>query len=218
MLLSTLFLLFFIFGGIGLLVWVAVRYSNKRWYGKNSPLKVAHTFQISAWQYFTRPNFIFLILTHLCFYALLIWMFRTLPIQPDLVWGYFLIFGAIILLFGYLGYKDILLQLHFWEHTKNKKIITIPEEKALLICEEGRQLRLQKGDIEALYAVGTFNSKGIANAYYLYYLKNGSSFVLTEPMPGRWVLEDYLGYVEPQVIEQRWPKIDHQPVSSVADH
>lgn len=215
MLTTTLFLFLFIFGGIGLMVWAGIVYSNKRWYGKNSPLKVTQTFKISAWQYFTRPDFVFFVLAYIGFFALLILMFQKLPMSPDLVWGYFLIFVAVIAFFGYLGIKHISLQLHYWEHTKNMKIVTVPEEKVVLVSDGKQQLRLKKGDIEEIYGIGVVSNRGVSYSYFVYYLKNGNSFVLTEPMPGRWVLEDYLGYVEPQLIQKSWPRIEHLPLISV---
>lgn len=215
MLTTTLFLFLYIFGGTGIVVWAGIAYSQKRWYGKNSPLKVAQTFQISAWQYFTRPDFIGFILCQLGLFAMLIFMFIKLPMEADMVWGYFVIFASIFGFFGYLGIEWLGTQLHFWKYTKIMKIVTIPEEKELLISDGESELRLKKGDIKELYGVGKINPRDVSFLYYVYYLQNGSSFVLTFAMPGRWVLEDYLGYIEPQLIEDPKPRISHLPLVSV---
>lgn len=214
MLTTTLFLFVLILVPMALAIWAGISYSNRRWYGKNSPLKVTQTFQISVWKYFF-SDFLFFVLTYICFYAMLIFMFRTLPMEQDMLWGYSVIFGAIAAFFGYVGFKHVELQLHYWRHTKNMKIVALPEEKVVVISDGERELRLQKGAIAEVYGVGIFNGRGIRYCYYIYYLKDGSSFVLTDAMPGRWVLEDYLGYVEVQLIERSWAKIEHLPLVSV---
>jgi hypothetical protein len=218
MLTTTLFLFAVILIPILLVVWVGVAYSNKRWYGNNSPLKVARTFQISARQYFTRPDFICFVLSFALFYTMLFFLFKTLPMDPDLVWGYFVLFIAVGGFFAYVGVQWASSEIHFWKHTKNMKIETFPLEKVVLVSDGERELRLKKGDIKELFAVGKINPKGRSFLYYVYYLQNGSSFVLTYAMPGRWILEDYLGYIEPQVIEDPMPRIAHLPLISIVNN
>lgn len=198
------------------MVWAGIAYSQKRWYGKNSPLKVAQTFQISAWQYFTRPDFLYLVFALIGLPVFLVFAFKVMPMDPDMVWGYFVLFSFVMFFWIYNGIRHLRFQLHYWEHTKNMKIKAVPEEKVVLVSDGVRQLQLKKGDIKELYGVGMFwNSRGVTYSHYVYYLQDGSSFVLAEAMPGRWVLEDYLGYVEPQLIEKPWARIEHLPLVSV---
>jgi hypothetical protein len=200
------FLLIFVFFGVfGLIIWLLLKYSENT-YGKYSPLKISRSYEISAFQYFTRvDNFAVYYFGTLGIYCLSKLPNAFSPSKYIYDWRYTaLLLSICILLIGlFLYYLNLL--LNYWKHTRNICIKYQPDEKIVEISFPEKTFIIQEGDIRSIEMIR--NVGKIQFGYFVYTLTNGESFILTDRMPGTWAIQEYFRRIPFKMTEKRFPFI-----------
>ncbi|QRR03032.1 hypothetical protein [Dyadobacter sandarakinus] len=186
---DTLIVFLIIFVPASLILWWMLRHTRDT-IGSNSPLKVKRTYKITAWYYFLTssnlPGYFMLPIG-----SMLLKLIFTIYIGPDvsyqiLVWLLLLVTSLACI--G-LGLFVIVMDLNHWNNVQGVTIETFPEEHELEITFSDSSLRLKNGDIERIVVV--HNNAKARFAFTRYYLTNGDYFVLSDKMPGDWVIHEY---------------------------
>jgi hypothetical protein len=200
------FLLIFIFFGVfGLIIWLLLKYSENT-YGKYSPLKISRSYEISAFQYFTKlDNYAVYYLGVLSIYCLIKLPDAFSPSKYIYDWRYtaLLLLICIIFIGLFLYYLNLL--LNYWKHTRNICITYQPEEKIVEISFPEKKFIIQEGDIKSIEMIR--NGGKIQFGYFVYTLTDGESFILTDRMPGTWAIQEYFRRIPCKMTEKRFPFI-----------
>lgn len=182
-------LFFFIFGIAGFCIWRLLIFSKER-YGTNSPLKIVRTYEITAWEYFTRiDNLVMLPFPIMALLFLRLIFTMEVKVEVGQIWLVYVVMIVVVLMLSYISAYHIILNLNYWKLTENVSITTNPEDHTLLIDIQGKEIVLREGDIEKIRMVA--NSSKIYFSYFKYYLRNGDTFTLTDRTPGIWAIGDY---------------------------
>jgi len=200
------FLVFaFIFGVFGLAIWGLLRYTDDT-VGKNSPLKVHRSYQISALQYFTR------LYNFPVYYSGLLGLYCFIQIPDTFSRSVYLfdwktpaiLFLTALIIMGF-SVCYLYLELNYWRHTKNIQITFWPQEKTVEINFPEKIYILKEGDLVNIETVG--NGGRVQFAYSIYTLKNGDLFILTDRVPGTWAIQEYFKKIPIKFTEKRFPLI-----------
>jgi hypothetical protein len=185
-----IFLIFlFIFGIAGIGIWGLLIFSKNR-YGKNSPLKVERAYRI------TLPEYIFR-LDHLVAYPfpVLTIMFLKLLILGQISSSnqqalpiYFLMI-LMTLMLAFISIYHFAFLINYWKFTKDTVLTTSPADHVLYLNIRDKEIILRAGDIERILVVS--NNLKLSFSYHKYYLKTGEHFILTDRMPGLWIIGEY---------------------------
>ncbi|TDE12450.1 hypothetical protein [Dyadobacter psychrotolerans] len=202
---DTVLIFLIVFGIAGGGIWQLYRVSRDT-YGNNSPLKVDRVYQISTVSYFTS-------LDSITSYPLLIMalVILTMPITKG-----FPVFetkqGLGSLLFISLGSLNtysagyfLVFQYNYWKFTEGVILTSIPYSHEIHVNVKGKEIILRKGDIERISIVS--NNTRLRFSYYTYYLTNGEKFILTDRMPGLWIINEYFRNIPSEYSVKVFPYI-----------
>jgi hypothetical protein len=182
-------LFFFIFGIAGFCIWRLLIFSKER-YGTNAPLKMARTYKITGWEYFTRiDNLVMLPFPIMAILFLRLIFTMEVKVEAGQVWLVYLVMASVLLMLFYISAYHIILNLNYWQFTKDASITTSPDDHTLFIDIQGKEFVIREGDIEKVLMVA--NSSKLYFSYFKYYLTNGDTFTLTDRTPGIWAIGDY---------------------------
>lgn len=104
-----------------------------------------------------------------------------------------------------LGIFILSLDLNHWKYVNGVVIETFPEEHELEITFTDVTLRLKDGDIERVLI--TSNDGKMRVAYMTYYLSSGDHFILSDKMPGTWVIHEYFKKIPTEYRKTQFPFI-----------
>ncbi len=189
----------------GLFMWMVLRYTRNT-VGTNSPVKVKRIYEIGPERYFLKfDNFFALFCIG---FGLL--LFRTILISrmapdityPGLVRGTLLIGMAGI---AALGVVSLAIDFNHWKYVDGTILETFPEEHELELTLGDTRLRLREGDITRVLV--TSNNAKMRVSFITYYLANGDHFILSDKMPGVWVIHEYFKKIPTEYREKRFPFI-----------
>jgi len=202
---DSLLVIAFILGIFGLVIWGLVKFTQNT-IGKNSPLKVTRSYEVTKLRYFTKFDNLTI------YYFALIGLYCLIKI-PDIfspsVYLYdwrspaILIFTCIIFI-GFPAYY-LYLDLNYWKHTKNIRITYLPAEKTIEIKFPKITYHIQEGDIKNIEIISSGGK--IQFGYSIYSLQNGDSFILTNRVPGTGAIREYFKNTPVKFIEKRFPLI-----------
>lgn len=204
---DSLLLIAFLFGIFGLVIWRLLRYSENT-VGKYSPLKISRSYQIIAFQYFTKFDNLFFYYIGLSGLYLLSKVLDTFSPSVYLYdWRNpaSLIFISLLML-GFSAWY-LYLDLIYWHHTKNISVTYQPEEKIIEIDFPDKTYTLRDGDIDHIEMIT--NGAKMQFGYYIYSLTNGESFILTDRMPGVWAIREYFKKIPFKMTLKGFPLIKH---------
>jgi len=195
----------FIFGIFGLIIWGLIKFTQNT-IGKNSPLKVTRSYEVTKFRYFTKFDNLTV------YYFALIGLYCLTKI-PDIfsppVYLYdwrnpaILIFTCTIFI-GLPAYY-LYLDLNYWKHTKNIRITYLPAEKIIEINFPKKTYHIQEGDIKNIEIISSGGK--IQFGYSIYSLENGDLFILTDRVPGTWAIREYFKKIPVKFVEKRFPLI-----------
>ncbi|MCF2445255.1 hypothetical protein L0657_14900 [Dyadobacter sp. CY345] len=202
---DSLLLISIFFGIFGWAIWQLLRYSENT-VGKYSPLKISRSYEISAFQYFTKFDNLF-------FYYIGLGGLYLLSKVPDTFTTSVYLFDwrnsasiiFISLLFLSLPSFYLYLDINYWYRTKNIKLIYYPESKIVEIDFPEKIYTLGEGDIKHIEVISSGGK--IQFGYSIYSLKNGESFILTDRVPGTWAIREYFKKILVKFTEKRFPLI-----------
>jgi hypothetical protein len=200
------FLIFlFVFGFAAWGLWQLYLVSRNT-YGDNSPLKVERSYQISASRYFISleyfSSYLFLALAGTFLYLLFTMNFSSSG--SDAWLGFMLMltgFGVLV----FLSIYNFLLLHNYWKYTKGVVITSVPDKHEIQLDIGGREVTLKKDTIASLTVV-TNNSRN-SFTHFIYHLNNGEIFILTDRMPGLWVIHEYFKKIPAQQTIKLFPYI-----------
>jgi len=200
------FLVFaFIFGVFGLAIWGLLNFTDNT-VGKNSPLKVSRSYEVTTLQYFIRVE-------NLSIYYFAFVGLYCLTKIPDTFSPSVYLYdwrnpAALILIcvvmIG-LPIYYLYLDLNYWEHTKNIRITYLPDEKIIEIEFPEKTYVLKEGDIKNIHVISSGGK--LRFGYSVYSLSNGDSFILTDRVPGTWAIQEFFKKIPIQYTEKRFPLI-----------
>jgi hypothetical protein len=201
---DSLLLIAIFFSIFVLLIWRLIIYSLN--IGKYSPVKVSRSYEITAFQYFTKFDSLFIYYTGL--FSLFVLSKVPDTFSPS-VYLYDWRNPAILLTIGFLSlsltFSYMYLDLMYWRHSKNVRITYYPEEKIITIDFPERTLTLRDGDIRHIEMISSGGK--IQFGYSIYSLTNGDSFILTDRIPGTWAILEYFKRIPIKMTEKRFPVI-----------
>ena len=180
---------------------------TKNTIGENSPLKVKRTYQITVWQYFSRFNPLAAYYFVTMGFVILKMIFVTeIPLPENYRLLIYLILICTGLLFFFSGIYSLIIQVNHWKYTNGVVLITNPKAGELHLKFSHTDLTLQEGDLKKIVTVSNLSQK-MRFCYVTYYLKNGDHFILSENMPGIWVIREYFKKVPVEYVYHRFPYI-----------
>jgi hypothetical protein len=200
---DTFLIFVFVFGIFGWCIWKLLNYT-KNTIGENSPLKVVRVYQIQDWQYFLKFDNLFIyymLLPGLMFTRVAFTVVSSdipLPLTRLLLFG----LGFAVLLACALYLR---LDINHWKHSRNIVLETNPAEHELNLSLPDREFTIRDGDLEKIVVA---SSEGkIRFTYFTYFFKNGDHFVLSDRMPGNWVISEYFKKIPLEYRHERFPYI-----------
>jgi len=188
-----------------LIIWQLIRYSDNT-VGKYSPLKISRTYQIHYFRYFTKLDNLFLYwvgISGLYFLSKVPDTFSSSVYLYDWRNPASLICFSLLLIS--LSASYLYLDINYWQHTKNIRVSYLPEEKIVMICFPDKTYTLGQGDIIGIELIT--NGAKMQLGYYVYFLANGESFILTDRMPGVWAIQEYFRKIPFKMSIKRFPVI-----------
>lgn len=203
------FLLFaFIFGIFGWAIWGLLKYTDDT-VGKNSPLKVTRSYEVTTFQYFTKIENLTIYYFALVGLACLTKIPGTFSPSVYLFdWRISAILMLICIIMIGLPIYYLYLDLNYWQYTKSVRITYHPDEKTVEIDFPEKTYLIQQGDIKN---IETISSGGkIRFGYSIYSLMNGDSFILTDRTPGTWAIQEYFKKIPSKWTEKRFPVIKNE--------
>ncbi len=200
----VIFLMIFIpFGGF---IWMVLRFTRNT-IGENSPVKVKRFYQIDSWAYFFKFDNLFavffIVMGLLLFQTTLTARMGADISYPALARGTLLIGTA---LFAGLGFVILSIDINHWKYVEGVVLETFPEEHELEITFGERKLRLKEGDIVRVLI--TSNEARMRISFMTYYLANGDHFILSDKMPGVWVIHEYFKKIPTEYRKTQFPFIE----------
>ena len=202
---DTFFIFFFVFGIFVWCIWQLLSYTRNT-IGGNSPLKVTRVYQISELAYFTKLDNLFsysFLVLGLMFFKL-IFTLRTAPDSANPWMGYLvaITFGFIFLT---IGIFYLILDLNHWKYTEDVILTTHPELHELELTFSDITLRIKDGDIQRVVVIQ--NQAKIRFCYHTYFLQNGDHFILSDRMPGNWVIHEFFKKIPVEYHYKSFPYI-----------
>jgi len=186
-------------------IWQLLSYTRNT-IGGNSPLKVTRVYQISELAYFTKLDNLFsysFLVLGLMFFKL-IFTLRTAPDSANPWMGYLvaITFGFIFLT---IGIFYLILDLNHWKYTEDVILTTHPELHELELTFSDITLRIKDGDIQRVVVIQ--NQAKIRYCYQTYFLQNGDHFILSDRMPGNWVIHEFFKKIPVEYHYKSFPYI-----------
>ncbi|GHB71226.1 hypothetical protein [Persicitalea jodogahamensis] len=179
-------LLFFV-GPLVLFVRFGLKFSDETYEPRYQP----RTYRTSFRDFFLTMESglaIFLIIMGLLFIRLL-----TKPIinqsgQPD--WTAYGILGLLTLMLFGVSVYILVLDLNYWEHTKDRVLIFDPEARTLIVhTDEGEYIIVERG-IERVDIFSNQNHRNLRE-YYLFKLRDGRKLIITDKTKGAYAIFDF---------------------------
>ena len=202
---DTFLIFFFVFGIFGWCIWKLLLYT-KDTIGENSPLKVSRFYQISEWSYFTKFDnlaiYYFTVLGLMFFKLLFTLKVALNDPHPWIGYVVVMIFSLVMLS---LAAFYMNLDLNHWKYTKNVTLTTDPEAREINLTFSENILKIKEGDIQKV--VITQNQAKIRFCYHTYYLRNGNHFILSDRMPGNWVIQEFFKKIPVEYQYKSFPYI-----------
>lgn len=202
----TLIIFLIIFASFGWVMWGLLRFTRNT-IGENSPLKVSRVYRIAARPYFLKfENFfaVFCIVFGLFLFRVVLTSRMGADITfPELTRGVLLVVAA---LFAALGVVILSIDLNHWKYVNGVVLETFPEEHELEITLTETKLRLKEGDIVRVLI--TSNDAKMRISFMTYYLTNGDYFILSDKMPGVWVIHEYFKKIPAEYKHKVFPFIE----------
>lgn len=186
---ETLIIFLIIFVPFGWVMWRLLRFT-KNTIGTNSPMKVKRIYHMKARPYFLKFDNFFAFFC-IVFALLMFWSITRARMAPDITYP---VLARTSLLLGMaalagLGVTVFLVDLNHWKYVGGVVLETFPEEHELEITFPNTKLRLKEGDIVRVLI--TSNEAKMRISFMTYYLANGAHFILSDKMPGVWVIHEY---------------------------
>jgi hypothetical protein len=184
-----LLLIFLIFGSTGFIVWRLLLVSKDR-YGENAPLKVSRTYQITGREYFASYEQLISIAPFLLVvFSLGLPFTDSFSAWEEAAWLKYLLAISMLLISLFVFTYNIFLQLNYWKFTKDVVIKSVPSDHTVQLYMNDKEILLKNDTIEKILMVSNRGRRSFS--YFIYYLKNGQSFILTDRTPGRWIIKEY---------------------------
>lgn len=118
--------------------------------------------------------------------------------------GYVVVITVTLLLLSVVTFFMIL-DLNHWKYTENVRLTTNPDQHELELTFSGIVLRIRDGDIQKVLV--TQNQAKLRFCYHTYFLQNGDHFILTDRMPGNWVIQEYFKKIPVEYHYKSFPYI-----------
>jgi len=194
-----------IFGIFGLVIWGLLRFTDNT-VGKNSPLKVPRSYEVTKFQYFTKIDN----LTIYYFAILGLYCFAKIPdtLSPSVYlydWRNPAALIVVCVITIGLSIFYFYLDLNYWKYTKNIRITYLPDERIIEIKFPEKIYVLKDGDIKNIDVISSGGK--IRFGYSMYSLSNGDSFILTDRIPGTWAIQEFFKKIPVRFTEKGFPVI-----------
>jgi len=202
---DTFLIFLFVFGLFGWCIHKLLIFTSDT-VGSNSPLKVIRVYQISAWSYFTKFDnlFIYYLLPVAGF---MFYLGLNAVFHPDVNYPLAArigIFGVSLLMLA-IPIQYLILDINHWAYTENVTIRSNPGQHEIDIRFDDQTITLRNGDIERIEMFS--NNSKIRISYHTYHLQNGDHFILSDRMPGAWIIREYFKKVPVEYYTKRFPYI-----------
>jgi hypothetical protein len=206
---GTLLLFLLVFIPFGWFVWRMLRFTRDT-VGDNSPLKVPRTYTVSCWQYFTSLHmFLSYILYVSCLTVVALPLVAKIPwdAAPLPLWVLFPLVGLVgLLLIGFFLH-NLLLDLNYWQHTRNKTLHFYPDRRTVTLETPERTYELRREDVLGLESYSNHRHSRNVYMYYRLKLANGEELIFTDRSAGFGFILEYFGQLPHQAHYQRFPII-----------
>jgi hypothetical protein len=200
---DTFLIFVFVFGIFGWCIWKLLKFT-KNTIGENSPLKVVRVYQIAELQYFLKlENLLIYYISPLGFLFTKV-AFTVVSSDISMPLTRLLLFSMGLMFFLACGLY-LILDINHWKYTRNVTLETNPATYELDLRFEDQTLTIREGDLEKIVVAS--NEGKIRFTYFTYYLKNGDHFILSDRMPGNWVIGEYFKNIPLEYRHERFPYI-----------
>ncbi|REA58688.1 hypothetical protein DSL64_20205 [Dyadobacter luteus] len=202
---DVLLIFLFVFGFAAWGIW-KLYLAARDTYGDNSPLKVERVYKKSAISYFLGFDYVFsysfLALAGIFLYFLFTMNFSS---SGSAAWIGFMLLLTMFMALTFLSAHNILLIHNYWKFTKDVVITSVPDKHEIKLDIAGKEVTLKKDTIESLTIVT--NDSRNSFTHFIYHLNNGEKFILTDRMPGLWVIHEYFKKIPIQQTIKLFPYI-----------